>query len=357
MKTITRFIYSEVTTICDNETDRIITVDEFNNTISANRAHGDIFPVIKLSKNNTHVIKFNKTSISICNVEMFANAISNNDELFDAVYTYVTLNEIVTYHKCDCSAFANKFNMTISAFYNSFNDNLDAWLEFFESCSHETRRTIIADHICYSHEAKMEGIISLSTYVGHNKYCIARCNNCDNAICKYCYANSLTNQRYYLKTRLIRVHAIFTNIALDALDIPAIDASVYQYFRFESFGDLNNTLQFDNYNLFCKCNSRVSFTLWTKNPGIIQRAINNGTVLADNLVIGLSSLYLNKPEIDKAKKYSFVRFLFTVYDDNYIKEHNIFINCGAKHCITCGICYKYLHEHRDGLFIINERKK
>lgn len=323
-----------------------------NNTIECiSDINSDIYPIVKLSFNNSHVIKFNKTCISTYDVEMLAHALNNSNVLFDAVFTYVY--RLVS----DLSDFAKTNNMTVSAFYNSFNDNLDTWLEFFKSCSHETRQTIIADHICYNHDAKMSGIISLSTYVGHNKYCIARCNNCDNAICKYCYANSLTNQRYYLKTRLMRVHAIFTNIALDALDIPVIDASIYQYFRFESFGDLNNTLQFNNYNLFCKCNSRVSFTLWTKNPGIIQRAIDNGTTLSDNLVIGLSSLYLNTPELEKAKKYSFIRFLFTVYDDNYIAEHNIVINCGAKHCINCGICYKYLHEYHDGLFIINERKK
>ena len=336
---------------------RTIRITNSNTIECISDINSDIYPIVKLSFNSSHVLKFNKTSISTCSVEMLANAISNNSDLFDAVYTYATLNEMVTYNKQNCSVFANKFNLTKSAFYNSFDNDHDAWVEFFKSCSHETRQIIIADHICYNHDAKMSGIISLSTYVGHNKYCVARCNNCDNAICKYCYANSLTNQRYYLKARLIRVHAIITNIVLDTLDIPVLDASVFPYFRFESFGDLNNALQFNNYNLIAKCNPAINFTLWTKNPGIIQRAIDNGTVLSDNLVIGLSSLYLNVPEIDKAMRYSFIRFLFTVYDDKYIKEHNIVINCGSKHCISCGICYKRLHEFKHGLQLINERKK
>ena len=185
---------------------------------------------------------------------MLVRALVNNESLFNAVFTYAY--RLID----DLSDFAKTNNVTISAFYNSFNNNLDTWLEFFNSCSYETRRTIIADHICYNHDAKMSGIISLSTYVGHNKYCVARCNNCDNAICKYCYANSLTNQRYYLKARLIRVHAIITNIVLDTLDIPVLDASVFPYFRFESFGDLNNALQFNNYNLIAKCNPAINFT-------------------------------------------------------------------------------------------------
>ena len=104
-------------------------------------------------------------------------------------------------------------------------------------------------------------------------------------------------------------------------------------------------------------NPDINFTIWTKNPGIIQACINDGLQLSNNLVIGLSNLYLNKPEIDKANKYSFIRFLFTVYDDDFIKAHDVVINCGAKHCLSCGICYKYLHEFKHGLQLINERKK
>ena len=230
-----------------------------NNIIECiSNINSDIYPIVKLSFNGSHVIKFNKTSISTYNKEMLVRALVNNESLFNAVFTYAY--RLID----DLSDFAKTNNVTISAFYNSFNNNLDTWLEFFNSCSYETRRTIIADHICYNHDAKMSGIISLSTYVGHNKYCVARCNNCDNAICKYCYANSLTNQRYYLKARLIRVHAIITNIVLDTLDIPVLDASVFPYFRFESFGDLNNALQFNNYNLIAKCNPAINFTLWTK---------------------------------------------------------------------------------------------
>lgn len=250
-----------------------------------------------------------------------------------------------------------KYHVTIPQFYNSFNNDLNAWIEFFKSVSHETKRTIIADHITYDHDAKMHGIISISTYVGYNRFCKCRMQNCDNAICKYCYANSLTNCRQGLKARLIRLHMIFTNIELTANDIPVLDIEKYPFFRFESFGDINNTIQVRNYNLIAVCNSSVNFTLWTKNPGIIQAAINDGMILADNLVIGLSSLYLNTPELEKAQRYNFIRFLFTVYDDDYIRKHNVIINCGAKHCVSCGICYKYLHEFKHGLQLINERKK
>lgn len=327
---------------------RTLIIDSLFRDIQAKTKSG-INPAMKLTTNNSDVIRINKATISYYNRDMLIYILQNDINTFNAVYNriygIIAPNNVFKYH------------VTIPQFYNSFMSDLNAWIEFFKNVSHETRRTIISDHITYDHDAKMHGIISVSTYVGHNKFCQARCNNCDNAICKYCYAAALTAQRSGLKNKLIRLHMIFTSIVLCADDIPIINYEKYPYFRFESFGDLNNTIQIENYNLMAKINMFVNFTLWTKNPGIIQNAINNGMTLSNNLVIGLSSLYLNKPELDKAQKYSFIRFLFTVYDDEYIKAHDIKINCGAKHCISCGICYKYLHEYKTGLYIINERKK
>lgn len=304
-------------------------------------------PFLSINRNKHYVLKLNKKSITTCNIEMLYEYLKNNETAARALFNVVSYSSDLNTVK----------NVTRSQFYNSFNDNIPAFIEFFKNSTSGTRQMIIYDHIVFDHDAKMHGIISLSTYVGNNTYCLARCNNCDNSICKYCYAASLTGQRYYLKMKLIRIMAILTNVELCRDDIPVIPENEFKYFRFESFGDLNNKLQFKNYNLIAAVNPDINFTIWTKNPGIIQQCINGGLQLANNLICGLSSLYLNTPEIEKAKKYPFIRFLFTVYDDEYIKEHNIVINCGAKHCLTCGICYKYLHENNTGLYIINERKK
>lgn len=304
-------------------------------------------PFIPITRNKHYVLKLNKKGITTCNIEMLYEYLKNNETAARALFNVISYSNDIETVK----------NVTRSQFYNSFNDNIPAFIEFFKNSTSGTRQQIIYDHICFNHDAKMQGVISLSTYIGNNPFCIARRNNCPGSICPFCYAASLTGQRHYLKMKLIRIMAILTNIELSKGDIPIIDAAIYPYFRFESFGDIVNTIQVNNYNLIALVNSNINFTWWTKNPGIIQAAINNGMTLSDNIVIGLSSLYLNTPEIDKAKKYSFIRFLFTVYDDNYISKHNIVINCGAKHCITCGICYKYLHEFKSGLYIINERKK
>lgn len=334
--------------IINGENRRTICINTLNNEISVN-APGNVYPVMKLSFNSTHVVKINKTSISICNIEFLVYVLKTSPADFHYVYSYI--KGVMDYETAKTAA------LTRPAFYAMFNDNLNAFVEFFRDCSSSTRQIIIADHIVYNHDAKMHGVISLSTFIGNNRFCLARRENCSGSICPYCYAASLTGQRAGLKNKLRRTHAILTNVELSKSDIPVLDSTIYKYFRFESFGDINNVLQVKNYNLIAAVNSDINFTWWTKNPGIIQNAIDNGMTLSNNIVVGLSSLYLNKPELDKAQRYSFIRFLFTVYDDKYIEENNVIINCGAKHCISCGLCYKYLHEFKHGLQLINERKK
>ena len=334
--------------IIPGENDRTICIDTLNNEISVN-APGNVYPVMKLSFNSSHVVKINKTCVSTCNIEFLVHVLKTSPVTFNYIHAYV--KKIINHEH------AKYIELTRPAFYATFNNNLNAFVAFFENCSSSTRQTIISDHIVYDHDAKMHGVISLSTYIGMNAFCQARCKNCNDAICKYCYAASLTNQRTGLKNKLRRIHAILTNVELTAMDIPKLDSNLYPYFRIESFGDINNVIQVKNYNLIAAVNNNINFTWWSKNPGIIQNAINNGMTLSKNIVIGLSSLYLNKPEIDKAKRYSFIRFLFTVYDDKFIEDNNIEINCGTKHCVSCGIWYKYLHEYSSGLMIINERKK
>ena len=324
---------------------QFVTVDHSAKTIEF-LSYG-VGPVVKIRNNKNYVLKINKNDISACNTEFLYEYLRKSPETAAALFARFTYKIYSATIK----------PVTRPAFYAMFNDNLNAFVEFFQGCSCSTKQEIIADHIVFDHDAKMHGVISLSTFIGDNRFCRARCKNCDNAICKYCYAASLTAQRAELKNKLRRIHAILTSVELTAADIPKLDSNLYPYFRFEAFGDINNVLQVKNYNLIAAVNNDINFTLWTKNPGIIQNAINNGMTLSKNIVIGLSSLYLNKPELDKAQKYPFIRFLFTVYDDKYIEKNNVVINCGAKHCVSCGICYKYLHKFKHGLQLINERKK
>ena len=96
----------------------------------------------------------------------------------------------------------------------------------------------------------------------------------------------------------------------------------------------------------CKKNKHGHLALWTKNPWIIEEALDASERKPSNLQIIYSSSCIN----DQADPgYDFIDKIFTVYDKDYISAHDVSINCGAKSCLTCHKCYvkskiKYINE-------------
>lgn len=125
-------------------------------------------------------------------------------------------------------------------------------------------------HYTVKHSGKMEGMQSLSTSCLCNKYCKNRSINSD-LVCSHCYAQRQMKMYKNLNACLERNTKILTGRILKEVEIPMINAS---FFRFESFGDLINVTQVINYFHICKKNKHVHFALWTKNPWIIEEALD-----------------------------------------------------------------------------------
>ena len=324
---------------------RKLIVSSTDNTIAAITRSG-LMPTMKISFNKEYVVKVNKTTISTTTIDMLVACLNNDAMVFDTVY-----NHIIRFND------NYGYKITKAYFYSLFNDNLDSFVALFDNSDSKTRQIIIRDHCCDDHTGKMTGMISYSTLVLFNKFCIARMKQ-NKAVCKHCFAARQLGIYVDQLAKLARAHYIATMCRWNISDIPFIDYRKYPYFRLESFGDINNTLQVENYNTFARVNAQngIMTTLWTKNPGIIQKAIDNGMILSEYLTIGLSSLELNKPELEKALRYKFIKFLFTVYTPEYISENNITINCGGRECLKCLKCYEYA-ANNDQLVIINEMLK
>lgn len=195
-------------------------------------------------------------------------------------------------------------------------------------------------NVCINHTGKMAGMYSISTACTLNEYCLKRSKNPD-SICADCFAQSMFKNPWYkwtLKRCEHNTHVLTTSI-LDVDDLPLINAFA---FRFESFGDLQNTTQCVNYFNICKLNPRVTFALWTKNPFIIANAIRDGHAKPENLIVIYSSPIKNKP-VSLAKIQSvfpFIDKVFTVWTTKEkAAEHNVCINCGARACLKCLRCY------------------
>lgn len=202
-------------------------------------------------------------------------------------------------------------------------------------------------HFTTSHTGKMQGMFSLSTSCMHNKYCREYAKD-PNKVCSKCF--SMNMHKMYgekFESALKNNTDVLTSSILAKDTLPIINAL---YFRFEAFGDIQNDIQVINYFNICKKNKKTTFALWTKNPFIIKQVIDNGYKKPNNLIIILSSHFLNVA--CELNKFSFVDKIFTVYDKQTIEKENITINCGAKSCINCLKCYR-----KNGDKVINEKLK
>ena len=133
--------------------DRYITIDTLHNEIFAS-APGSLYPTLKLSFNKSDVLKFNKTSISTCNIDFLVYTLANCKATYNNVYSFIKYKDILH----DAKSINDHAKITKAGFYNSFNENeetIKQFIEFFKyHCSSETKQQIICDHICFAHEAK-----------------------------------------------------------------------------------------------------------------------------------------------------------------------------------------------------------
>lgn len=205
-------------------------------------------------------------------------------------------------------------------------------------------------HVTRNHSGKMKGMWSISTSCKENPLCQERAK-LKGSICEKCYASAL------LSFRKSMADCFKTNTKRLTTEIISEDKlpDIYnKYGRLEAFGDIQNSTQVINYFNICNKNKEVKFALWTKNPPFIKRVITHGYKKPDNLTIVYSSPFVNKTVGKEMilSLYPFIDHVFTVFDKSYIKENNVAINCGARNCFKCNLCY-----HHDTEFYINEQLK
>lgn len=178
-----------------------------------------------------------------------------------------------------------------------------------------------------NHEGKMWGIHSVSTSCKENPICAERAKD-PASICSECFAMaSLSYKKGLADHTAENLHILTTEI----IPVEAWPLVSVPYFRLESFGDLMNSTQVQNYFNFAHRNPHARFALWTKNPGFIKLAIAHGAVKPSNLSIVLSSPYLNREYTGGyvREHFPFVDHVFTVYTKDFAIEHDTEINCGS----------------------------
>lgn len=200
-------------------------------------------------------------------------------------------------------------------------------------------------------QGKMAGVMCLTTSPFDNARCLARNKNY-NMVCNKCFSLKGLSFKKNVRNAYHSNSEILSKRALTELEISEIEylCNFYniKYFRFESHGDIINELHYINYINIAKSIPHVNFALWSKNFDIIEKVHKSGIKKPDNLNLIQSSVYLNKELMPSV----YADKVFTVYDKNFIENNNININCGAKNCMACGLCYK-----KNDVNVINERLK
>lgn len=204
--------------------------------------------------------------------------------------------------------------------------------------------------ICSNHSGKMKGMWSFSTSCKDNKYCSAYSKD-PTTICSQCYAQAQLEYQHTTDNKCRRNGEFIKNHLYSEHEMPKI---LFPFFRWEAFGDLETIIQAANYLNISASNPDVQFGWFTKNPFLIQLAIDTYDIeKPENLTIIGSSRHVNV--IDHwLEKYDFIDHVFTVFSKDFVKENGIVISCGAKSCITCLQCYD---KSKNAPFYINELLK
>lgn len=195
--------------------------------------------------------------------------------------------------------------------------------------------------LCTNHTGKMRGLWSMSTSPLCNALCKCRAK-AEGSICQKCYSMEMQNQYSDLARVLQRNTEILTSQILEITPVIGCKSGL---FRFESFGDLNNTIQVVNYFRVARENGGAKCCLFTKNAHIIREAVEEfDLVKPKNLQIIGSSYQINEPMTEYYRQFDFIDRVFTVYDKEYVAKHGIEITCGARSCRGCRKCYEGTHE-------------
>lgn len=224
-------------------------------------------------------------------------------------------------------------------------------------------------HFTVNHSGKMTGMSSLSTTCKCGKICPNRIKRAvkgygskdglkkaikanplskDFMICGFCFSDSQQDRYKDMVPCLTRNFEILNNGIVHSDWLPILNLA---FFRGESFGDFASKNAVINFVNLAKKNRNTMVTVWTKNPAFFYQAFKE-VKKPENMIIILSSVYINRTADIPERFRWFIDKVFTVYTKQCAKAESVNINCGARSCLTCLNCYR-----KDGPDTISELLK
>lgn len=171
---------------------------------------------------------------------------------------------------------------------------------------------------------KMANIPAINTNPLENPFCNKMSKT--NSVCKHCYSRAMIKGiRRNCAPAWSENGKVLSQSIIEDNDIPLINSI---WFRFSGHGELINSNHFLNLCKIAKFNKRTQFVLWTKRKDIVAK---HQTEVPENMRLIYSNPRVNN--VMKKAPQGFNKVFNVVNKDSYK------INCGAKKCWECGICY------------------
>ncbi len=185
---------------------------------------------------------------------------------------------------------------------------------------------------------KLTGVPALNTSPLDNPFC-EEMSHVDGFICQYCYSRKMVagirkNCRPGWKSNgQILSERLLGDAEIKDLKIP--EKAVNGIFRFSAHGELINEIHAWNLIQIARVHPDIIFALWTKRLDLMKKCFDVVSK-PENLVVIYSNPYVDKPYsiITLQALYPFVDKVFSV-----ITKDNGNVNCGARSCATCKLCY------------------
>lgn len=197
------------------------------------------------------------------------------------------------------------------------------------------------------HEGKLEGLQSLSTCSFVNPFCLKRMENKD-SVCYHCYVQNYRYRRSLIAHLVINFQRLTTSL----IEVELLPVFYTMLGRIESFGDVFNETQAENYIRTIEKNTGTQFAIWSKNLAIWHRVFKR-IGIPTNMSFVASSERTNEPYVVPEEYKYFVNAVFTVYSLKYLMEHpDVPIHCGFSKCINCQMCYRSRNAGR--IIYVNE---
>ena len=187
---------------------------------------------------------------------------------------------------------------------------------------------------------KLKDIPAVNTSPLDNPFCEAM-SHVEGAICKYCYSRKMVagirkNCRSGWKANGEELSSrILTVSEIKALRLE--EKAPHGIVRFSAHGEIINWKHAYNMIKIAQLYPALIFGLWTKRLDILNEVFVKAEIeKPDNLVVIYSNPFVDKEcsIIAIQAMYPFVDKVFSV-----MSKDNGDVNCGARSCATCKLCY------------------